>query len=155
MIIKYNSLTINCLVVRVVVYRSRNVRLFERPRCSEIAIKTRQQSVFAPGSLLLYVILYTSKISTPLTFGLPRLTSFPCFPGHQCIIQTNRYTRAKRYSGLCAHFHYIRVRVRRTRYTHYVHRIRVSYFYRRPAREEREDCPNHGIRVTAMIIRLK
>jgi len=81
MIIKYNSLTIKCLVVRVVVYRSRNVRLFELPRCSEIAIKTRQQSVFAPGSLLLYVILYTSEnLHTP-DFWSSAARRFPALSG--------------------------------------------------------------------------
>lgn len=44
-------------------------------------------------------------------------------------------TRAERYSGLCAHYYYIRVRVRRTRYTHYVHRIRVNYTFAADLRE--------------------
>lgn len=97
-------------------------------RCREKAIKARQTVRFRTTEFVIILYYTHRKISTPPTFGLPRLASFPRFPGHQCIIQTNRYTSGKIFvrASLCARYYYIRVRVHRTRYTHYVHCIHVG-----------------------------
>jgi len=136
------------------------VRFFERRHC-ENAIKTRLQSdVPRFCTVAFFIIYYTHwKIPVPPTFGLPRLAcSCPRFPGHQCIIQTNRYSSRKIFvrAGLCAHYYYIvcvnMCLVLCTRYTHYAYCIHGHFcHFHRPTWVDREDCPNR-ILIIAMII---
>jgi len=80
------------------------------------------------------------------------LAGFPRFPGHQCIIQTNRYTSGKIFGSVCTLLLYSCACASYTIYALCTPYSCKLYFCHRPAREDREDCPNHGIRVTAMII---